>query len=170
MEVQQTSSDFQVSASDIQKLTKNDLKKALCDIQQKKNGTQCSACQYNFGVTNETKSPKSFKNPLVYLRRRKPVKCNRCHHIFCKSCCENLYYAEGFRDQKVPMCDNCYETEITIKSKKIRVAYKDSVFLADFAEKQVQKIYEEYYRKQIERKNQIENNVWIKKNQMGHQM
>ena len=142
------------SSSGIQQLTKNDLVKALNDISFKKKsgggataaaaGASCNSCQYKFGESNDGKS---IKNPLSYLRRRKPVKCNRCQLHFCRSCCDNLYYAEGFRDQKVPMCDNCYETEIKIRSKKIRVAYKDSVFLADFAETQVQKIYEEYFRK-----------------------
>ena len=73
--------------------------------------------------------------------------------LYCKNCCDNLYYAEGHRDQKVPLCDKCYEYELKIKSKKINEAYKDSVFMADFGPKQLQKICEEYFRLQNERKN-----------------
>lgn len=79
----------------------------------------------------------SIMNPMSVLRRRKKQICCQCMQLFCKSCCDNLYYAEGYRDQKVPVCDKCYESELKIKSKKINEAYKDSVFMADFGPKQL---------------------------------
>ena len=87
--------------------------------------SSCSQCNFNFEKDTGLFS-KIFKS-------RKLAKCNKCHELVCNKCCLNKSYVEGFKDEKVAICDRCFkDQQEKDKKKKQIMQHQNSVFKSDF--------------------------------------
>jgi len=87
----------------------------------------------DFGCENTPTRPEKKFSLKHLFKICKKVKCNKCQITFHQECCKNKAYVPGSQDQKVPVCDFCFDEIQLVKNKKQHhIIQKNSVWKSDF--------------------------------------